>query len=240
MSSERDAAAVQLCRNSDSLYKQIVDIWKGEIFSGAKKPGDMLPSERELATSLNVSRIPVREALKVLEYLGIVEHVRGKGYFVRQPEPVELLNTIGPMLVGSPTMLNDLFEVRLLFEPHATYLAAMNGTEEDIERIEESVRLMEASIEYGVSVFNDSYEFHHAVMAASHNTVLMLLSSFLVELQRQSRKATLKSMSRSREALTHHRKIYEKIKIRDPYAAADLMRQHLLNARIHLQSAMTV
>lgn len=224
----------QLNRNSDSLYKQIVEIWKGKILAGTLKPGDMLPSERELANSLNVSRIPVREALKVLEYLGIVEHIRGRGVFVRQPEPAELLHAVGPMFLGSPGMLADLFEVRLLFEPHAAYLAATNYTDEDLQRLEESLRHMEASVEYGLPAHQDSFEFHHMVMAASHNAVLLLLSSFLVELQRQSRQSTLKNSQRNREALGFHKEIYEKIRGRDSYGAADCMRKHLLNARNEL------
>lgn len=235
MATQPNEPSIELNRNSDdSLYKQIVDIWKGEILAGTLKPGDMLPSERELANSMNVSRIPVREAMKVLEYLGIVEHIRGRGVFVRQPEPAEILNSLGPMLVGSSSMLADLFEVRLLFEPHAAYLAAMNYTEEDLDRLEESLRHMEASVEYGLAVHKDSFEFHHMVMAASHNSVLLLVSSFLVELQRQSRQSTLRNMDRNREALAHHREIYEKIKARDSYGAADSMRKHLLNARNQL------
>lgn len=224
----------QLSRNSESLYKQIVDIWKAEILAGTLKPGDMLPSERELATSLNVSRIPVREALKVLEYLGIVEHIRGRGVFVRQPEPSEILNTVGPLLMGTPNMLADLFEVRLLFEPHAAYLAATHATAENLDKIEETLRHMEAGIEYGLAVYNDSYDFHNAVIAASHNVVILMLSSFLVELQRKSRESTLLNIQRNKEALTHHKEIYEKIKARDSYGAADSMRKHLLNARNQL------
>lgn len=230
---------MQLNRNSESLYKQIVDIWKTEILTGKLKPGDMLPSERELASALNVSRIPVREALKVLEYLGIVEHVRGKGVFVRQPEPTDILNAVGPLLMATPNMLADLFEVRLLFEPHAAYLAATLSTPEDLARIEETLRHTEASVEYGLTVHSDSYDFHNAVMAASHNDVMLMLSSFLVELQRQSRESTLRGGERNREALEHHKEIYGKIKARDSYGAADTMRKHLLNARNQLFKTIT-
>ena len=222
---------IELSRNSDSLYRQIVEIWKGEILAGTLKPGDMLPSERELAAALNVSRIPVREAMKVLEYLGIVEHIRGKGVYVRQPDPSHLLNALGPMLMATPTLISELFEARLLFEPHAAYLAAINHTTDDLEKIEESLRQMEAGIEYNLDVAMNSYDFHHAVILASHNTVMLMLSSFLIELQRQSRRSTLRSKERMNEALGHHKEIYEKIRSRDSYGAADIMRKHLLNAR---------
>lgn len=112
----------------------------------------MLPSERKFAVQLDVSRVPVREALKVLEYLGIVQHVRGKGVFVKQADPAELFPLLGPMLSATPGMIADLFEVRLLIEPHASYLAALNNTPDDLAKIEGTLRAMEAAIQYKLDI----------------------------------------------------------------------------------------
>ena len=87
-----------LHRESDTLYRQIAEIWREKIVSGEYKPGDALPSERDISESLGVSRIPVREAMKSLEYLGIVKQVRGKGVFVQKTDPGEVLAKIGPFL----------------------------------------------------------------------------------------------------------------------------------------------
>ncbi|MDR1826829.1 MAG: FadR family transcriptional regulator [Methylobacteriaceae bacterium] len=237
MMSKPEMTEVQLNRNTDSLYKQIVDLWKNKILSGEIKPGDMLPSERELAASLNVSRIPVREAMKVLEYLGIVEQIRGKGVFVRQLDPVELLNSLGPMYSVSSTLLADLFDVRLLFEPHAAYLAAQNATEDDLKMIERTILRTDADLMSGVPIHMDSMDFHSAVMTASHNAVLMMLTTFLVELQKQSRRSTHRNRARMEQAQEHHKEIFARLKARDPYGAADMMRKHLVNARNQLYVA---
>ena len=68
-----DTATPALHRESDTLYRQIAEIWREKIVTGEYKPGDALPSERDISESLGVSRIPVREAMKSLEYLGIVK-----------------------------------------------------------------------------------------------------------------------------------------------------------------------
>ena len=73
---------IELDRNNKTLYGQIADILRERIMSGEFKPGDILPSERELAEEMQVSRIPVREAMKSLEYLGVVKQIRGKGVLV--------------------------------------------------------------------------------------------------------------------------------------------------------------
>ncbi|HWR31396.1 MAG TPA: winged helix-turn-helix domain-containing protein, partial [Negativicutes bacterium] len=67
---------------TDALYMQIVERIRQWILKGQLKDGDLLPSERDLAQMFDVSRVPVREALKVLEFLGAVKHVRGKGVYV--------------------------------------------------------------------------------------------------------------------------------------------------------------
>lgn len=77
---------IELDRNNKTLYGQIADILRERIMSGEFKPGDILPSERELAEEMQVSRIPVREAMKSLEYLGVVKQIRGKGVLVQHLE----------------------------------------------------------------------------------------------------------------------------------------------------------
>ena len=102
-----DTATPALHRESDTLYRQIAEIWREKIVTGEYKPGDALPSERDISESLGVSRIPVREAMKSLEYLGIVKQVRGKGVFVQKTDPGEVLAKIGPFL--APPLTSGFF-----------------------------------------------------------------------------------------------------------------------------------
>ena len=104
-----------LDRSNQTLYGQIANLWRDRILSGEFKPGDVLPSEREIAAELDVGRIPVREAMKSLEYLGVVRQVRGKGVVVQEADLGNALKVVGPLVTTiTPKILDNLFEFRLL------------------------------------------------------------------------------------------------------------------------------
>ena len=110
---------IELDRNK-TLYGQITDILRERIMSGEFKPGDILPSERELAEEMQVSRIPVREAMKSLEYLGVVKQIRGKGVLVQTADLSNILKVVGPLVTTiTPQILLNLFDFRLAIEPYA-------------------------------------------------------------------------------------------------------------------------
>lgn len=106
---------IELDRNNKTLYGQIADILRERIMSGEFKPGDILPSERELAEEMQVSRIPVREAMKSLEYLGVVKQIRGKGVLVQTADLSNILKVVGPLVTTiTPQILLNLFDDWLL------------------------------------------------------------------------------------------------------------------------------
>ncbi len=110
---------IELDRNNKTLYGQIADILRERIMSGEFKPGDILPSERELAEEMQVSRIPVREAMKSLEYLGVVKQIRGKGVLVQTADLSNILKVVGPLVTTiTPQILLNLFDFRLAIEPY--------------------------------------------------------------------------------------------------------------------------
>ena len=86
-------------KSSNALYTQIVQQIRQWIKEGRLKEGDQLPSERELAQIFDVSRVPVREALKILEFLGAVQHIRGKGVFVKKINVNQVNGRPAPYLV---------------------------------------------------------------------------------------------------------------------------------------------
>lgn len=116
---------IELDRNNKTLYGQIADILRERIMSGEFKPGDILPSERELAEEMQVSRIPVREAMKSLEYLGVVKQIRGKGVLVQTADLSNILKVVGPLVTTiTPQILLNLFDFRLAIEPYGAAQAA--------------------------------------------------------------------------------------------------------------------
>ena len=122
-----------LDRSHQTLYSQIANIWRDRILSGEFKPGDVLPSEREIAAELEVSRIPVREAMKSLEYLGVVRQQRGRGVVVQEADLGNALKVVGPLVTTiTPDILENLFDFRILIEPYAAEQAALYATESEL------------------------------------------------------------------------------------------------------------
>ena len=123
---------IELDRNNKTLYGQIADILRERIMSGEFKPGDILPSERELAEEMQVSRIPVREAMKSLEYLGVVKQIRGKGVLVQTADLSNILKeeikTLQEILEVQKTAVeNNQMSEEMSFEFHLRLMQASHN-----------------------------------------------------------------------------------------------------------------
>lgn len=148
------------------LYLQIADQIRQQIESGAAAPGQQLPSERDLATTLNVSRPTVREALIALEIAGLVEVRVGVGAFVRSSSQQGLDL---PEISHSPV---EVMAVRRLLEPETAALAARNITDPGKARISNVIELMAAETAEGRWSADTDRQLHMAIADASGNTVL--------------------------------------------------------------------
>ena len=203
---------IELDRNNKTLYGQIADILRERIMSGEFKPGDILPSERELAEEMQVSRIPVREAMKSLEYLGVVKQIRGKGVLMQTADLSNILKVVGPLVTTiTPQILLNLFDFR-----------------------QEILEVQKTAVENNQMSEEMSFEFHLRLMQASHNEVIATVSLFLSELQRQSRHLTLWNKERREDAYCEHKKVFEAIKNHDSELAFQIMKNHLLEAKEQL------
>jgi GntR family transcriptional regulator, transcriptional repressor for pyruvate dehydrogenase complex len=225
-------------KSSDALYTQIVQRIRNWIQEGTLKEGDPLPSERELAQLFDVSRVPVREALKILDFMGAVEHVRGKGVFVKKINMSQVMNSIDFLMVDPVHALLDLFEAREAIELQATRLAAQRRTADDIAAMETVIAEMERNITVGVDVYDASTKFHSAVIAASHNSVISKINEFLADLLRYSRKQSLANPGRHETALAFHKKILQKIIEGDADGAVAVMAEHLRQAKAVIMTSI--
>ena len=226
---------IELDRNNKTLYGQIADILRERIMSGEFKPGDILPSERELAEEMQVSRIPVREAMKSLEYLGVVKQIRGKGVLVQTADLSNILKVVGTLVTTiTPQILLNLFDFRLAIEPYGAAQAAKLATEAEIKTLQEILEVQKTAVENNQMSEEMSFEFHLRLMQASHNEVIATVSLFLSELQRQSRHLTLWNKVRREDAYCEHKKVFEAIKNHDSELAFQIMKNHLLEAKEQL------
>jgi GntR family transcriptional regulator, transcriptional repressor for pyruvate dehydrogenase complex len=221
-------------KTSETLYTQIVERIRMWLIKGYLKEGDTLPSERELAQMFDVSRMPVSQALKILEFLGVVQHVRGKGVCVKKINIHHILNNIGFLILDPQRGLHDLYEAREAIEIQAARLAAQRRTQEELDVMEDALLEMERNIVMKKDVKDASLRFHSALIVAAGNDVLIKVNEFLMELLKYSRQESLKEVSRQDVALTYHKRIFQAIKNYDGEIASIAMQEHLreLSAQI--------
>lgn len=218
---------------STRLYEIIIADISDRISRGTLKPGDSLPSERELAEQFELSRIPVREALKILEFLGVTCYVPGKGMFLQKLDVPSLVSKIFFGLNTSTDSIRQLFEVRLLLEVYAARRGAELRTEEELTELRAT---LEDSSEGPGLVVVDSLRFHMGVIKTAHNEIITEFYMFLSSLLAEAREHTHVESRYVDQPLHYHREILRAIEERDGDRAADLMRDHLEMEMEHLEA----
>ena len=209
------------------VYDSIVDQIRRLIADGTWKPGQRLPSERELTEMLSVGRTSVREALRILEGMGFIEIRAGDGSFVRESVVVpsrlhELIN-----LVQGDEYIADLMETRELIESQIAFIAAESATPEDIADLEAIVDRQAASMEKGDGRVEDNIEFHLRLTQATGNRVLVELQQMFFQLSHDTIVQLFRVPGRPQESLRQHRAIIQALKERRPVDAHSLMLEHL-------------
>lgn len=221
----------------DSIRDQVVRQLNELIVSGSFKPGECLPTERELAEQFGVSRPVIREALSALISQGFLDRRQGSGSYVR---PEETWNILDPAVLLSRSRngtLLDLQEIREHLEPFAAALAAERATREDLSIVVGSLELLEGRIKHGGSVeeaVEADFSFHSAVNNASHNQVLLIMLNSVNELLREIRVEVYQNVPDSAtEALNWHRHILDNLEQRDPHGVFTAMQNHIQESWDH-------
>lgn len=213
---------------STRVYQEIVRQIKALIAAGRLRSGDQLPPERDLAEKFLVSRTSVREALRALESLGLVEIRPGEGTFVREGSVESLIEPLALVIVSQREAIGELFEARVLLEPAIAGLAARRGTPDEIEEMRRVLEEQAREIAAGRTGLLQDAQFHAAIAAATHNRAITRMVSAIVDLLSQSREESLGVPGRPTRSHEDHRGVLEAIARRDPVSAAERMREHLL------------
>lgn len=196
-----------------SLVDRIIDRITEALIRNELAPGDRLPTENELVTSLGVGKSSVREAIKILQAMGVVEVRRGEGTFIAQSAPSLGINPMLYQLLLDQGSIEDIFALREVFEPGYTLLARQNATEEDLANIEQALLRFEDLVARGVHTGEDDLLFHIAILEATHNP-------YVIRVGRMILKLFMGSISRSvrivpQQAVGDHRRIYEAFMAKD-------------------------
>ena len=209
------------------LYEDIVGQIQEFIREGILKPGDRLPSERELAERLQVSRSSLREAIRALELKGLVVSRPGAGTFISTESLDSLISIIAASLAQAADYLHDVFEVRRLLEPQIAAMAAERANHEDIQRMDEALREQEGQIARGETGVEGDTAFHFAMAQATQNHALTKVVSTIADILRQSRDQSLQTPGRPQRSLASHRHILDMIEGSNVEGARSAMQYHI-------------
>jgi DNA-binding FadR family transcriptional regulator len=196
------------------------------ILSGKVKPGDRLPTERDMAQQFGVSRVTIRDALRALEAGGLirVKIGGGGGPYVTQPDIGILRDSLSAHFQLHGATLRELAEARMALETTAARLAAERATEEDI------AALGSALAAPNPSTATRSLDFHTTLVAASHNRALLIMFSATRALIQEAFDALhARQPDMAETARRVHTALYQAIQQRHPDLAVRLMREHMLD-----------
>jgi DNA-binding FadR family transcriptional regulator len=215
--------------NVDRVSQVIVDQIKALIRDGRLLPGDRLPSERELCQRFGVSRVTVREALRVLEATGLLTIRVGAhgGAFLTSPTTERLSEGLADLISVSTLTAANVTEARIIVELGILPLAVERATGEDIAALFEMVDDAEQELEAGAYDVEMSAAFHIRVAQCTHNpAIAMLVQSFHGPLLMSLAEAHQSAPMNSR-GIDEHRKLSQAIKDRDLAAAREIATTHL-------------
>ena len=210
-------------------YEQVVAQIADGIRDGALTRGQKLPTERELAASFGVSRAVVREAIKVLAAMGLVEPRQGSGLYVRN-DPLPMVSRAFTLSVApTPKSVGQIFEIRRALEAQAARSAAQRRTEAQLVPVREAAAATARAAETGDGVaFGDADRwFHAAVRAAADNPYLAATLAAVREVQEDVVRLFIDLAGSIAVAAQHHLRVAEAIAASDAAMAGAAMEEHI-------------
>ena len=224
-----------------SVTDEAIDKIRQMIVNGSLRPGDRLPKENDLAAQLGLSRNSLREAVRALSLVRVLEVRQGDGTFVTSLEPDLLLESTGFLthLFGDKTVL-ELFEVRRLLEPAAAALAAVRMDDQARELVRRELDRMIAADTVEELVEADA-AFHAVIARASGNAVLRSLLEVLSTRTMRTRIwRGWKDEDTLQTSRADHSRIYDALVRRDPELARTMAAAHVANVELWLRRNLAV
>jgi len=220
--------------NKKSTLEIIIHQIKSQIKKGILKPGEKLPSERELADQLGVSRASFREAIQALAFSGYLEVIQGKGTYILEmaTQYDKIVNFFSEF---SNYSLDYLMEARIMLEGEFARLAALNASQEEIDVIERVFNEIASSKDLNTFFVKD-LEFHLTIAKATHNPIMNGLMKIIGEmLYKETRKIIEISKDTRENTIETTRELVQAIKKRNAEQARELMSKHIRNIRVSLE-----
>ncbi len=217
-------------RKAGRTYQTVATSILSMVVDGSLQPGDWLLPERALAESFQVSRATVREALKALELLGVVEVRRGEGTSIKKAAPRSMSRPLSIFLLTENASLADVYEVRMIVETEAAELAAERHTPEDLVTMKAALVDMQRAAAAGTPLDEADFHFHRELLEATHNRVLPRIMEPIADLAKEGLSLVHDKLYRAPglpdQVCREHAAIYAAIEGRDGPLARRCMADH--------------
>lgn len=224
------------------LYENAVEQIQALILGNEYKPGDRLPSERSLAEQFHISRHSLREALRILDVMGLIEIRVGDGIYVKEVDFLPYIESLNLSISSRlPLELNSfvkLWRARRILETGMVDLAARQVTESFLKSLWWCIGEMQKNIKNQDPFVSAGIRFHRLIAEMAQNEILILIWDMLANLIRKSQSKIYGIPWSPRKALSAHKKIYLALKAKDPRKAVEAMKQHMLDEEKALVSAL--
>ncbi|MGG0717961.1 FadR/GntR family transcriptional regulator [Robertmurraya massiliosenegalensis] len=225
-------------------YLVLVDKITKYYLAGNLKPGERLPSERELASHFNVSRTTIREALRTLELNGLIEIRQGGGSYIKVTDFQSKKEDFITAVKFENPLVFEMLELRRALEVESAFLAAKRATSADLEKLRTALNqltLAQKNPELGLKA---DLDFHIGIAKATHNSIFIELIDTLKGHMEDTIKVTQKHRfhdpSRYADTLEEHKQIYLAVASGNANRAKELMEGHITKIRAELAESMVV
>jgi GntR family transcriptional repressor for pyruvate dehydrogenase complex len=220
----------------DALSEKIVTRLLNLIREKQLRPGDRLPPERELAPLMGVSRPSLREALRALSVMKVVENHQGSGTYITSLKPELFVDHLDFIFTVNDATFLDLFEARKVIEVGLVALAAKSIGAGQLECLDDCLKRSTASVEDPETFLQTDLELHGHILEAAHNRTLALFMQSINQINTASRRRTNRLPEVRRQTLKDHRAIVAALKAHDPERAARAMHAHLDHVETKLKA----
>jgi len=213
----------------DMVMEKVLDF----IVEGHYKYGDRLPPENEFAEKFGVSRVTIRESFKKLSIIGVVDIRQGEGTFVSRVTPSSLIELVLPLMMLDLNEFEELYEARICIETATAKLAARNRTQEDIDRMNSLIPLMEECLVSGdILRYNElDTQFHSMIAEISRNRILLNMYMMLKKVRDRCIRISNSNIESIKYSINSHKQILEAIIWKDEVNIASLMNLHLSHSK---------
>lgn len=224
------------------VAEEVADRIRVLMLDGTFPADQPLPSERHLAEHFGVSRGSIRDALRTLETIGLLETRHGQGTFPRELSVERLVAPLASVMAYRADLQDELLDVRRIFEPAVAHVAAARATEEDLTDLQRVLDTQRQKLKTGQSAITEDTAFHAILARATRNRVVMSIMATLNDLLVESRTHSLQQKGRPARSVDGHEAVVAALRRKDADGASVAMSKHIdqiADIQLHSQKETT-